>query len=289
MLALHIESCSNQDTESLNLILEATGALSISMMDSQDNPILEPAPGETPLWDHLIIQALYDNQEEANAALKLIKEHYPHLVQTLAPVVDQDWERVCLDQFVPQRFGNRLWICPSWHTPPEPRQVHLILDPGLAFGTGTHPTTALCLTWLDQATLNNQHLIDYGCGSGILALAALKLGVKHAYAVDIDPQALTATKQNASNNQITPQQLTITDPQHLQTQADILIANILLSPLLALRQTFYQLIQPNGILVVSGIFSSQADELIAAYQTSFMHQQTLEQEGWALIVFIRQN
>jgi ribosomal protein L11 methyltransferase len=285
LLELHIEHCLQHEVDELTEALENSGALSISIMDQQDNPILEPAPGETPLWDQLMIQALYENNQHAHVAQDWLNKNHPHLRHTLNELPEQDWERVCLDRFTPQRFGQRLWICPSWHTPPEPNAVNLILDPGLAFGTGTHPTTSLCLTWLEQANLDSKDIIDYGCGSGILALAALKLGARHAHAVDIDDQALLATKQNASINQIPTNALSISHPDALDKPVDLLIANILLSPLLSLQNIFYQRLKPKGLLVVSGLFAEQAQTLIEAYQTHFTHLSTQQEEEWALVAF----
>lgn len=285
MLELQIELCLQNEIDGVTATLEESGAISISIMDQEDAPILEPAPGETPLWERLVIHALYEDEQQAYAAQTELNKQHPHLKHTLSELPEQDWERVCLDRFTPQRFGQRLWICPSWHTPPEPDAVNLILDPGLAFGTGTHPTTSLCLTWLEQASLQHKKIIDYGCGSGILALAALKLGAQHAYAVDIDDQALLATEQNAAINHIDAHTLTVLHPKELITPVDLLIANILLSPLLSLQKTFYKLIEPQGQLIVSGLFASQAQSLIDAYQSQFTHQLTLQEEEWALVVF----
>ena len=167
---------------------------------------------------------------------------------------DKDWVREWMDQFHPVQFGARLWICPSWLTPPEPTAINVMLDPGLAFGTGTHATTALCLEWLDSAPLSGKLVIDYGCGSGILGIAALKLGGNKTYAIDIDPQALLATRQNAEQNQITDQQLEVYYPQSCPLDmADILIANILAGPLASLAQTLNSLIRPGGLLALSGV------------------------------------
>ena len=160
MLELHIEPCARHEIDQLISTLEESGALSIAMMDQNDTPILEPAPGETPLWDQLVIQALYDEEEDACDAQVLLSVYYPHLTKTLHTIVDRDWERVCLDHFTPQQFGRRLWVCPSWHQAPRPDQINLILDPGLAFGTGTHPTTALCLTWLDDAPITGKTILE---------------------------------------------------------------------------------------------------------------------------------
>jgi ribosomal protein L11 methyltransferase len=289
MLELHLEPCSRDEVDLLTERLEAMGAVSISLMDQEDNPILEPGPGETPLWDRLILKAIYLHEEEANQAQSALAIDYPLISQTLSTLPDLEWERVCLEQFVPQQFGQRLWVCPSWLTPPEPDHINLILDPGLAFGTGTHPTTSLCLTWLSQTTLDGEDILDYGCGSGILALAALKLGAHHAYAVDIDDQALLAIQHNAEANHIPTGRLTIGKPHQLTEPVDTLLANILLSPLLTLQQTFHQYLRPQGRLIVSGIFASQAQTLIDAYHADFVHEETLLQEEWALIRFTPRN
>ncbi len=285
MLQLQIENCPRDDIEALSDTLEQTAALSVTLTDKQDDPILEPELGTTPLWPNVVVQALYAEEAEAQLAVFILSANYPHLSYSIDTLPEKDWERVCRDDILPQQFGHRLWICPSWLTPPEPDAVNLMLDPGLAFGTGTHPTTALCLNWLEQTTLDQQRVIDYGCGSGILALAALKLGAMHVDAVDIDEQALISTQNNATNNEISAKKLMIGFPDNLKIPADLLIANILLMPLIQLKSRFHQLINPSGTLVVSGILEEQVKELIEAYQHDFTHTQSLIQDGWALVVF----
>ncbi len=283
MYELRIAPCSQQDVEALSEQLEALGAVSVSMMDFEDMPILEPGVGETPLWNKLIVHALFVDADEADEAKRCVQKNHAHTTQTIEVLPEQDWERVCLERFQPIQFGLRLWICPSWLTPPDKNAVNLILDPGLAFGTGTHATTALCLAWLDQHDLTHQTLIDYGCGSGILALASLKLHAQHAYAVDIDDQALLATAQNRDMNVISPHTLTITHPEALNTTVDIIIANILLTPLLSLKETFHRLLKPQGKLVISGIFTSQAQTLVDVYSNDF-HLETMQtRDEWALV------
>lgn len=287
MLELQIEHCYRDDVELVSLALEETTALSVTLTDKNDCPILEPELGTTPLWPNVVIQALYAEEQEAKLAIDCLTEQFPHLSCSIHEVPEKDWERVCMDDFKPQQFGERLWICPSWLTPPNPDAVNLILDPGLAFGTGTHPTTFLCLGWLDQATLHQKTIIDYGCGSGVLALAALKLGALHVAAVDIDHQALTATQSNATINHIDATHLTIDFPEALMAPVDLLIANILLTPLINLQSRFHQLLKAHGTLVVSGILSDQAQELMDAYLPSFNHKLTINHDGWALLVFSR--
>lgn len=287
MFQLKIDHCSRDDADDLSDLLEEMGALSVTLTDLHDSPILEPEIGTTPLWADVVIQALYADEEEGRHVLSRLAMMHPQLSISLEHVLEKDWERVCMADFQPMRFGKRLWICPSWITPPQPDAVNLTLDPGLAFGTGTHPTTSLCLTWLDQADLSNKRLIDYGCGSGILALAALKLGASHVLAVDLDAQALIATRNNAEINHFTEQDLTVLFPNELHEPVELIIANILLLPLLQLRDEFCRLLKPGGLLVVSGILDSQVEQLITAYQSDFSHQETSTQEEWCLVVFTK--
>ena len=285
MFQLQIEQCSREEAELLSDALEETGALSVTFTDQYDKPILEPAPGATPLWPDVVLTALYSNEDDAQIAQALVSKAFPHCTFSIDALPNQDWERTCLDQFKPQLFGKRLWICPSWLTPPDLNAVNLILDPGLAFGTGSHATTSLCLTWLEQADLNQKEMIDYGCGSGILALAALKLGAQHVYAVDIDEQAILATQDNAFNNNIAAEHLTVGQPDSLSKPVDMIIANILLAPLMTLKHRFRELLNDNGMLVVSGLLAEQAPLLIEAYQSHFTHQATCIENDWAQLTF----
>jgi ribosomal protein L11 methyltransferase len=285
MFQLDIQQCHRDDIEQLNLRLENTPALSVTLTDKHDDPILEPELGTTPLWPNVVVQALFAEEDEARDTVLFLSEAFPKLDYVISELVEQDWERVCMADFKPQQFGQRLWICPSWLAPPEKDAVNLILDPGLAFGTGTHPTTSLCLTWLEQADLQNKTIIDFGCGSGILALAALKLGAQHAEAVDIDEQALIATKNNAITNDISEDKLSIGFPNTLKTPVDLVIANILLTPLLTLKATFRALLNENGMLVVSGLLKEQAIDIIECYGNDFNHVTTMIQGDWALVVF----
>src|SRR3990167_2553770 len=202
---VQLTDCPREEVASISESLEQEQALSITWTDLYDDPIFEPKPGEVPLWPHVVITALFATQELAhNAAHRFL-----HRSSQLREVAEQDWERTCMLDFKPQHLGKNLWICPSWATVTDPAAIVIQLDPGLAFGTGTHPTTALCLRWLAHASINKKSVVDYGCGSGILSLAALKLGADHVHAIDLDPQALQATQQNALHNHITHQQLTI--------------------------------------------------------------------------------
>jgi ribosomal protein L11 methyltransferase len=264
------------------------GAQAVSFLDAGDQPIYEPSAHNPQLWQETIVVGLFEPQqlmddilsflENQQAEGKLENFHFKH-------VEDQDWQRVCLDSFKPIQFGNRLWICPSWHTPPDPNAINVTLDPGLAFGTGTHATTGLCLEWLDEHVSKDQTIIDYGCGSGILAIAALKLGAKIAYAIDNDPQALEATRLNAERNQIPPSQLITGLPGDTLEipQVDILAANILAQPLVHLAPQLAQLVKPNGKIVLSGILIEQAEEIIRAYQPWFDMQKPVSKNEWVRI------
>lgn len=285
---LKIVNCLREEIEQVSDELEEHGALSVMLTDKNDNPVLEPELGTTPLWPEVVIEALFARAEDAQYARDQLIMTYNRLDCHLDVLPDKDWERAWMDDFKPQRFGATLWICPTWSTPPDANAVNLMLDPGLAFGTGTHPTTSLCLTWLEQAPLDNKLLIDYGCGSGILSLAAIKLGAKHVHAVDIDQQALQATQNNALVNQIGEEQLTISPPDKLELTHDLVIANILLAPLIDLKTRFSDLLHPKGTLVVSGLLSEQAPTLIEAYSSSFTLQTTRHLDGWSLLVFTRQ-
>lgn len=285
MQQLTIEHCHQNEVELLSELLESHGALSVTMTDQCDDPILEPEPGTVPLWPNVVLQALFEESMSIDAVLTAVKAHYPQVACFSENVPQQDWERTCLVDFKPQRFGKRLWICPSWHTPPDPAAINITLDPGLAFGTGSHHTTSLCLTWLEQASLRGQTLLDYGCGSGILGIAALKLGARHVHALDIDPQALTATQSNANINAIDPSTLTIDYPTGPKPKVDIIIANILLKPLLELKLAFYTLLNPHGTLVLSGILANQTHQLIEHYQSHFTLVTSERDEDWALLAF----
>ncbi|KGP62631.1 ribosomal protein L11 methyltransferase [Legionella norrlandica] len=286
-LQLKIEHCPNEDIEEITEELEEFGALSVMLTDKNDDPVLEPAPGTTPLWPEVIIHALFSQAEEVQQVRQHLVAKRPSLHCSLELLADKDWERAWMDDFKPHRFGKRLWVCPTWLTPPEPDAVNLMLDPGLAFGTGTHATTSLCLTWLEQADLKNKSIIDYGCGSGILSLAAIKLGARHVYAVDIDNQALQATKNNAVVNQITESQLSVGFPDELQNPVDLIIANILLAPLISLKERLYQLLPQGANLVTSGLLEEQVPLLIEAYDLAFTHISTENCGDWSLLVFAR--
>ena len=270
--------------------LLGVGAVSVTFMDAEDQPIFEPDLGTTPLWSKTHLLALFEEDvDEANllAHLQLLAggtlpEHQ------LERIEDQDWERSWMDNFQPIRFGRRLWIVPSWHAAPEPDAVNLLLDPGLAFGTGTHPTTALCLEWLDAQDLQNQQVLDFGCGSGILAIAALLLGARQAVGTDIDNQALEASRDNAGRNGIDPERFPLYLPEALPAgQADVVVANILAGPLVALAPQITAQVRPGGRLALSGVLAEQAEEVRNAYSEAFTLDPTAEKDGWVRISGVR--
>lgn len=270
------------------------GALAVTFLDAEDKPILEPKPGETPLWEHLIVLALFAADIDTKAIDSNIQSHEfaQHIGQQYEWEIirDQDWERSWMENFKPMQFGQRVWIVPSWCDAPEPEAVNIKLDPGLAFGTGTHATTALCLQWLDGADLNGKTVIDYGCGSGILAIAALLLGAEKVYAVDIDPQAIEATKQNLERNGIASNRLVLGLPEQVELpQADILVANILAEPLRQLAESIANSVQVGGNLVLSGLLETQAAELNSLYSQWFEMDAPQVQEDWARLSGTKQS
>lgn len=288
-LQLTLES-SEYDPEQLEQALLQAGALAVTLQDAGDRPVLEPAPGATPLWPKTRVTGLFDagaDPQRLKASLRrgLGTVDLPHCdLETLA---DRDWARVWLDDFQPMRFGRRLWVCPTGQRPPDAAAVTVTLDPGLAFGTGTHPSTALCLEWLDGAELAGKTALDYGCGSGILAIAAARLGACRVWAVDIDPQALLASADNAARNDVRSH-LSLTEPDQLPPLAvDILLANILTGTLIELAPRFEQLLKPGGRLVLSGILLEQVDIVQAAYAAWIEFGPPRQREQWALLPGVR--
>ncbi|OOF70774.1 50S ribosomal protein L11 methyltransferase [Rodentibacter caecimuris] len=276
-----------QLAEQISDYLTDIGAVSITFMDSQDTPIFEPLPGETRLWGNTDIMALFDAETDMQQIVKLLRQ--AHILSTESPykieqIEDKDWEREWMDNFHPMQFGKRLWICPSWREIPDENAVNVMLDPGLAFGTGTHPTTALCLEWLDSLDLQDKTVIDFGCGSGILAIAALKLGAKSAVGIDIDPQAIIASRNNAEQNGVSDRlQLFLSEQKPTNLQADVVVANILAGPLKELSPIISQLVKPNGALGLSGILETQSQSICEAYTQSFTLDPVAVREEWCRI------
>lgn len=248
-------------------LLELVGAAAVLMEDSGDQPLLEPPPGAQPLWDATRVIGLFVVDSEMDAVVEFMENHLghalpPHKIDVLE---DKDWERAWMDNYHPMCFGDRLWVVPSWTPAPNPNAINLLLDPGLAFGTGTHQTTALCLEWLDGLDLQDAVVVDYGCGSGILAVAALLLGAREAWCVDLDPQALLATRDNAERNGVSDRVKVFMPEDMPAIKADVVVANILAGPLAQLASTLTGFLKPTGQLALSGIITSQVDELVSAY------------------------
>ncbi len=281
----------DREAEKISDFLEEIGAVSVTFMDSQDTPIFEPLPGETRLWGNTDVVALFDAETDMKAIVsalvesKLVAVDFAHKIEQIE---DKDWEREWMDNFHPMQFGKRLWICPSWREVPDPNAVNVMLDPGLAFGTGTHPTTALCLAWLDGLDLTGKTVIDFGCGSGILAIAALKLGAKQAIGIDIDPQAILASQNNAEANGVADRlQLFLAKDQPKDLIADVVVANILAGPLKELAPQITTLVKPEGDLGLSGILATQAESVCEAYQDAFVLDPVVEKEEWCRITGVK--
>lgn len=283
-----------EQAELLEELLLDEGATAIGLQDAHDDPVFEPERGTTPLWEDTILTGLYDDLEGVESMLERIEaawseqmpgEPCPTIEYEL--LADRDWEREWMDDFTPLQMGQRLWIVPSWHEPPHADAVNLILDPGLAFGTGTHPTTALCLEWLDELAvtghLTQQTVLDVGCGSGILAIAALKLGASHADATDIDPQALQASRDNAERNGIAEPDLTLYYPEQLSDGGGypVVTANILAGPLVELAPMIAGHVAPGGRIALSGVLANQANEVYEAYAAQgIAMEEPVIREGW---------
>jgi ribosomal protein L11 methyltransferase len=280
--------------EALEEGLLAAGASAVTLEDAQDQPVLEPERGTTPLWEDTIITGLFSADEDQEAIVSITQNVFASLSNESFPELrieileNEDWTRKWIDNFKPIKFGTQLWICPSWHEIPEPNSVNLMLDPGLAFGTGTHPTTALCLTYLDTLAttegLGEKTVVDFGCGSGILGLAALLLGANSVIGIDNDPQALLASKENTKRNNVAPERFPVYLPEDSPNeQVDIVLANILAQPLHELRQTISGHVKPKGKLILSGILEHQAAGLVADYEEWFEMDPPHIQDGWVCL------
>ena len=266
-LQLRINTTSEY-ADAIGDMLSANGSQAVTYVDAKDTPMYEPKPGEVLLWPDTQVVGLFEADADMKrilARLAKAKILGPDFKYKLEPLEDKDWEREWMDNFHPMQFGERLWICPSWRDVPDPNAVNVMLDPGLAFGTGTHPTTALCLRWLDGIDMAGKTVVDFGCGSGILALAALKLGAKRVIGIDIDPQALQATQENARRNDV-EDRLDVFLPENQPTlEAEVVVANILSGPLLELREVITGYCKPDGLLVLSGILTEQVETIESAY------------------------
>lgn len=268
------------DPDILDEALFAAGALSVTLTDAADTPILEPALGTHPTWPDTVVVGLFEATANADQAMALVRQLAPDAHLQAAPLEDRDWVRAWMDDFQPMRFGTRLWVCPAgMHTGMAGNDaVRLRLDPGLAFGTGTHPTTAMCLQWLDAQDLRGKRVLDYGCGSGILAIAAALLGAEHVAATDIDPQALTATADNAARNGV--EVATSTLDALPDQRYDIVLANILAGPLCTLAPNLLQQLGDGGELVLAGLLADQVGAVQAAYADQLPLQTGAQDGDW---------
>lgn len=287
-LQLTLEA-THSNSDALSDFLTEAGAVAVTMQDALDDPIFEPPPGSTPLWKELLLTGLFEDDVDIDTVLAHVRQQHGSLpAYSLNPLEDKNWIRAWMDDFEPLQFGQRLWICPSWHTPPDETAVNIILDPGLAFGTGTHPTTALCLKWLDQHFDTPIEVIDYGCGSGILGIAASLLGATKIYAVDLDPQALIATEANAQRNQVDEIIETFSVPsfnqQHKDLQCSLLLANILAGPLVELAPMLASHVYPGGHIVLSGILAEQAEKISKAYAKWFTIDEIIQEDDWIRVI-----
>jgi len=285
---LHFTARKDQ-VEPLEDWLFERGALSVTLQDKADQPLLEPGPGETPLWDAVRLTALFAGSEDLTPLLGEIPSELCTQAPAVAvPVADREWTRVWEDQFHPLQMGERLWVCPSWTPPPDPDAINILLDPGLAFGTGTHPTTAMCLRALDADLPPGKRVVDYGCGSGILGIAAARLGATAVLGVDNDPQAITASRDNAQRNEVPDAAFPVVLPQDdliasWQASADWVVANILAGPLVALAPVLTALMIPGGRLLLAGLLVDQAEAVIEAYAPGVALLISDQQEGWVLL------
>ncbi len=280
-----ILTAEKQNLATIEQILFDCGALSITFQDAENRLALEPTPGEMALWSRITVSSLFAADSNTNLIRSSLQAALgKEFKLRLESIADIDWSKIWMTDFKPMRFGERLWVCPSWQPHTEPGSIAITLDPGLAFGTGAHQSTALCLQWLDTYPPVNARLIDFGCGSGILGIAALKLGAQHVWAVDIDPQALLATHENALKNKIEAEDLDIVKPEQLpEVQVDLLVANILSGTLIELDQRIAATIKPGGTLVLSGILIEQAENVINTYTNYFNMRSPLSRDEWVLL------
>lgn len=278
-------SIRREDVPAAEDALQAMGALSVTLQDDADDPVLEPSPGATPLWPTVQVRGLFEDTIDravvAGGLRNVPGVSRPEQV-LWREVGDQDWERAWMDRFKPMRFGRRLWVVPGGMAIPHAAEnIEIRLDPGLAFGTGTHPTTSLCLEWLDGQDLEGKNIVDFGCGSGILAIATALLGAQKVVAVDNDPQALESTAANAARNEVGGTIACQLPEDFSATAADVVLANILAGPLVELAPVLIGCCKPGGQIVLSGLLEEQVREVARAYQPVCAVSATAVRDGWA--------
>lgn len=280
-----------EQVELIEALLLNAGALSITLADNADEPILEPELGTTPIWQHTRLIGLFAQDTNKQQLQKNLNQDISSLFQKenqpnirIVELEDKNWLNVWMDDYHPIKFGSRLWVCPSWTPPPDEQAINLKLDPGLAFGTGTHPTTSLCLSYLDKHIKGGEQVLDFGCGSGILGIAAVLLGAKNFCGIDIDPQAIQASKDNAKRNQLSDASYTLFLPEsHKQQEYDWVIANILAAPLTQLAPKLASYCKPKGRILLSGLLESQADDILKTYSQWFDLDTPEQDKEWILI------
>ena len=268
-----------ESADLLSDLLLDVGCPSVTFMDASNNPVYEPKPGEVILWPDTLVIGLFDAAHDMDIVVAYLKSNTPfEFSYKIEQLEDKDWEREWMDNFHPIQFGERLWICPSWREIPDLNAVNVLLDPGLAFGTGTHATTSLCLKWLEAQDLTGKTVVDFGCGSGILGIAAIKLGAERVIGIDIDPQALAASKDNAARNGVADQLEVYLPENQPEFSADIVVANILAQPLRELHEVILAFLKPGGQIAMSGILAEQAQSVADIY-TAFLQLDDIAQEG----------
>lgn len=268
-------------------LLELAGAESIALADAGDDPVLEPAPETAPLWPHVTLRAVFPADAELDGVAALLQSACSARNVRVAELRDADWQNAIRQVFKARPFGDRIWLAPSDDTYVPAGRTGVRLHMGLAFGTGEHPTTALCLDWIDANVGAGATIVDYGCGSGVLAIAALALGASYAWATDNDPQAIEATRANAELNGVTDR-LIIAAPEALPPVAvDVVAANILAGPLILLAPKLAAHVRPGGALVLSGVLTTQADAVTRAYEPYCTDFTRAVEQGWVRLAAVR--
>jgi ribosomal protein L11 methyltransferase len=280
-------SVAREQVDEVELLLQQQGALAITLLDKEDQPVLEPAPGTVPLWPQVKIVGLFSAEtNKAEVSQQLLAAPAVERPDALFwhDVADQDWERAWMDRFQSMQFGQHLWIVPSgMQAPDDPQAIVLKLDPGLAFGTGTHPTTALCLDWIDAREFRGQRILDFGCGSGVLGIAGALKGANTVFCVDNDPQALAATRDNAERNKVSGRVTCLPPEAYEEQHIDVVLANILARPLIELKSVLLRGLRSGGCIVLSGILQEQAEGLADIYRPHCSLIKIKLQQGWARI------
>ena len=282
-------SCDETKVKKISSMLQGSGAQAVTYMDAQDTPVYEPPLGTTKLWANTVVIGLYEADVDPFKIVRFIEKNLGSQVQCkVEQLEDKDWVREWMEHFHPMQFGKKLWICPSWCEIPDINAVNVMLDPGLAFGTGTHPTTAMCLEFLDGFDMKGKTVVDYGCGSGILAIAALKLGAEKVIGIDIDPQAIQASRDNAERNNVSKNfELYLVDERPEGLNADLVVANILAGPLRELAPLLQSLVKKQGHIALSGILESQAEEINRIYGQWFDMSAPNIREEWSQLSGIK--